>query len=232
MYAKFIKNIIGVRYTSVKTMSKNCDSDNLKKIRQTVIAIITRSLTNKYIVLFYDESLVSDDSFKRKAWKKIDKKVYIPINRSQGTVNFLLICTTDSLINFWITRKTNTHIVTSFLNESVELINKKFTNTPVIIFLDNCKMHKTNLIREFTTNSKTYLLFNGSNSSKINMAEYLFEKIKRNFRLRFTKNKMENIGKTIDKELRDINSVDLNIAWNKTLYEMNRCMQNNNMWNN
>ena len=93
-------------------------------------------------------------------------------------------------------------------------------------------MHKTNLIREFANKSKTYLLFNGSNSSKINMAEYLFEKIKRNFRLRFTKNKMENIGKTIDKELRDINSVDLNIAWNKTLYEMNRCMQNNNMWNN
>ena len=60
----------------------------------------------------------------------------------------------------------------------------------------------------------------------------MFEKIKRNFRLRFSKNKMENMGKSIDKELRNINSTDISIAWNKTIYEMNSCIQNNNMWNN
>jgi transposase len=232
MYEKFLKSVCKIKYTAIKPISLNADTDEVKNIRKIVISIIMYLINKNILVLFYDESLVSDDSFKRHVWKKSNKKVYMPINKSTGTINFLLIASNVKLENFWVTRKANTHIVTSFLNETVNFIRERDGKIPIVIFLDNCKSHKTNLIKDFANNKQVYLLFNSPNSSKINMIEFLFEKAKRLFRVKCSKNRGEIIGKVIDKELRALVDNDIRIAWERTIKEMTDCMNNKNMWSN
>ena len=72
-------------------------------------------------VIYFDESSVSSNSFKRKIWqKKHNKKIACDFTFSSKSYNILLACTKDKLLNFWITEIKNQDIVISFLNETID----------------------------------------------------------------------------------------------------------------
>ena len=77
-------------------------------------------------------------------------------------------------------------------------------------------MHQTKQVKEWSKRKKIHLLFNAPNSSKINLAEYVFEIIKRPFRRRITKDWNENLGKELHKESLKLENSDFHTCWRRT----------------
>ena len=191
MYRRYINDVLKINHTHIKTVSIKSASDDTKNIRKLVslLCLYTQYIGHK--IYYFDESLVSDNSFKSKVWKKSNGKYHLPIRKSLGTINFLVLCSITHLESYWITRKANTDIVTSFLNESIDIIRSKEGNIPIAIFLDNCSSHRTKLMIDLANVKNVYLIYNAPNASKINMAEYIFAIAKRQFRLRYYKINMK-----------------------------------------
>ena len=80
------------------------------------------------------------------------------------------------------------------------------------------------------TELEVYLLFNAAVSSKSNPVEYLFEKLKRVFRGRTSKKKMENVGRTMHEECLKLTGRDAVHAFDSAMYWMKKAIAMKNFW--
>jgi transposase len=184
-----------------------------------------------HLVLFFDESLISESSFSTKVCK-IRKTKHIQLDRTNiaGTINILLLASVDRPWNFWLTKKMNSTVVISFLEESARIIRAEKGNILLFLFLDNCPSHRTIEIRLLSEKTKLILIYNVVYSSKINPVEYLFEVIKRQFRIRICKGYREYLVRSLRINIMTLKPINLRISFMRAVKEMKACIDYRNMW--
>lgn len=141
-----------------------------------------------------------------------------------------MACTTKKIINFWITTKNNKLVTTSFLFETIHKYRKEFKNKVLVIFLDNAKMHYSEEMKLLAEKLGVYLFFNAAYSSKINLVEYVFEKIKRRIRHRLSKQLRVNLKDMLFKETVNMMNSDFKIETKKFYDEIHNALMLKNMW--
>ena len=199
----FCQNVIGIKYAKLHRIQKHCDGDNLKKSRYIISLHLLQFIRKKFHLIFYDSSSLCQSNFKNSVWTLktgANRKHCMPVPLIFGSASILMACTTKKIINFWITTKNNKLVTTSFLFETIHKYRKEFKNKVLVIFLDNAKMHYSEEMKLLAEKLGVYLFFNAAYSSKINLVEYVFEKIKRRIRHRLSKQLRVNLKDMLFKE--------------------------------
>ena len=230
-YRKFIKNYLNLKFGSVKFISMNSDSEKTRRIRKMTSIMLLYSLKSRVHVIFFDESTVAQSSFKHQVWRENSlAKICIERRTSNGTIKILIAMNRNQVLNFWISKKTNSSIIASFLWETVNEVREKNPNERIVLFIDNSMMHKTTLMKKFAEENEVYILFNAPNSSKSMPVEYIFEKIKRGFRTRIGKNRMENIGRSIFEACNSLSNFDIENAFAKSRKWIEKAVDGESFW--
>lgn len=230
-YRSFLNECLCLKYGAAKIVSKNCDSDENKRLRRIASISLLYVLSQNITVLFYDETIISPTSFRSAVWRNASNRNFnIERKTSTGTIKLLLATTAERVVNFWIAKKSNSEVTCAFLDETVDQLRADDENARVVIFLDNSTMHKTKLMQSWCRVKEVYSLFNAPHSSKSMLVEYLFEKVKREFRSRTSKNKKENLAKTLHAEAKRIEPRDVRIAFEKSLEWTAKAIANVNFW--
>ena len=230
-YRKFIKNYLNLKFGSVKFISMNSDSEKTRRIRKMTSIMLLYSLKSRVHVIFFDESTVAQSSFKHQVWRENSlAKICIERRTSNGTIKILIAMNRNQVLNFWISKKTNSSIIASFLWETVNEVREKNPNERIVLFIDNSMMHKTTLMKKFAEENEVYILFNAPNSSKSMPVEYIFEKIKRGFRTRIGKNRMENIGRSIFEASNSLSNFDVENAFAKSRKWIEKAVDGESFW--
>ena len=230
-FEMFLKKDLGICFTRLKTIKSSVDAPRSKELRRTLSLVVMKLMAEGHLVLFFDESLISETSFRSKVWKlRKTKYVHLDHTNIAGTMNILLLASVDRVWNFWMTKKINSETIISFLEESIQEIRSDRGNILVFLFLDNCPSHRTIDMRLFASKAKVILIYNVIYSSKINPIEYLFEVIKRYFRQRVCKGYRENLHKTLLIQLLRLKPLNLRISFMRAFKEMKACIDYKNMW--
>jgi transposase len=230
-FEEYLKDDLGICFARLKTIKSNVDAPASKEMRRTLSLMVMKLMAEGHLVLFFDESLISEGTFRTKVWK-LRKTKHIMLDRTNiaGTINILLLASVDRVWNFWLTKKMNSSVVISFLEESARAIRREQGNLPIFLFLDNCPSHRTADIRIFAEKAKMILIYNVVYSSKINPIEYLFEVIKRKFRNRICKGYRENLQKSLLEFILQLKPINLRISFKRAFKEMKNCIDYRNMW--
>ena len=230
-FKEFIKLELGVRFRQLKTIKADIDSVDKKNIRRLVSITLLKLMGERNLVVFFDESLISESSFRTKAWKLRSTK-YVKLQNSSmaGTVNILLAVSAFRVWNYWVCNKVNQYVITSFLEETALAIRSELGPISIFLLLDNCPSHRTDLMRRFAESYRVYFIFNATYSSKINVVEYFFEIIKRTFRSRVEKRRLESIYKTVHTKILELTPEQGRACFHRAFEAMADCIDNKNMW--
>jgi transposase len=183
--------------------------------------------------MFYDSSILCESNYKNYAWtleNNNNQKQSFPINKIFGSASILMACTTKKIINFWISTKCNKVTTTSFLYETILKYRKEEKNKILVIFLDNATMHYSQEMTLLAQKLGVYLFFNAPYSSKINLIEYVFEKIKRNIRKKTEKKGRMVLKDVLFREMRNFIMNEPEIRTEQFFKELHKALQFKNMW--
>ena len=230
-YRRFLKKVLHIRYGTAKVAHANCDSAERKEERRIATVALLHALSAHAHVFFFDETTVAESSFRCKVWKKIGKpNTHLERKIVFGTFKLLLLVSAREIVNYWVVARSSSEVICAFLDESVELIRSDYKAAPLLVFLDNAKMHKTLLMQQFSEQREVHLLFNAANSSKSMPAEYIFEKVKREFRRRVSKRPRENVSKTLWEECRKLGDIDARHAYERAKIWMRKAIERESFW--
>ena len=136
----------------------------------------------------------------------------------------------DTILNFWIVNRTNALTPASFLDETIKHCRNVLGYARIVVFMDNARIHSTQLMKNLAHNQRVYFLLNAPISSKINQVEYVFEMIKRTFRLRRSKTKGQSLAKDVRDRLKDVQYDNIDFATRRTRKHILRSILNFDMW--
>ena len=230
-FEDFVKGELGIKFRQLRTIKKDIDSDEKKDLRRLVSITLLKLMYEHNLVVFFDESLISESSFRTKAWR-LRKTKYVRLKNAPmaGTVNILFAVSATKVWNYWICSKVNQHVITSFLQETVLAISSELGPIAIYLLLDNCPTHKTNLMKHFAESYRVFFIYNCTYSSKINAVEYFFEIIKRTFRSRVEKNRLESIYKTVHTKILEMTWEQLRSCFHRAFEAMADCIDGKDMW--
>ena len=229
----FCKNIMGMKYSRITRIKADYDSNGHKKSRFLISLFLLQLIRKKFHIIFYDSSTLCESNFKNHVWKLENgnnSKSCLNVNKIFGSSSILLACTMTEVINFWITSKNNKLVTTSFLYETILKYRKRFKNKILIIFLDNATMHYSKEVSLLAEKLGVYLFFNAPYSSKINLVEYVFEKLKRRIRQKIQKRSRTNLQDILFREMANYIKKDSKIETRQFYKEIHYALQLKNMW--
>ena len=232
-YTWFCKEIMGMKYAKINRLKQNCDSKKHKKSRYLICMLLLEFIRKKVHLMFYDSSILCEGNYKNYAWTlegNQNQKTFVPINRIFGSVSILMACTTKEIINFWISTKCNKMTTTSFLYETIIKYRKKYRNKILVIFMDNATLHYSKEMTLLAQKLGVYFVFNAPYSSKLNLIEYVFEKIKRNIRRKTDKKERMTLKDILFRELRKYFRNGSEIETKQFFKEIHKALQFRNMW--
>jgi len=227
----FLQKDLKVSFGALKSFKGDIDNEPRKEGRHLISLFLLSLLRSNQLVVFIDESLISESSFRSKAWRLRNSK-YLKLKFSPlvGTTNLVLATSYGRIWNYWVCKKMNQQVITSFLMETVTAIRSELGQIPIFVLLDNCPSHRTALVKEFAESFRTFLVFNVSYSSKINPVEYVFEIIKRSFRLRVEKQYRESIVQTLHSIVPELTEIQLRSCYHRAFKAMRNCIDKEQMW--
>ena len=229
----FCKDIMGMKYSKINRLNQYCDSSDLKRSRYLISLLLLEFMRKDVDMMFYDSSIICENNYKNKVWTfqtGQNSKTYHPQNKIFGSASILMACTTKQIINYWITKKTNKLVTTSFLYETILKYRNMYRNKVLVIFLDNATIHYSTEIKLLSQKLGVYLFFNAPYSSKINLIEYVFEKIKRGIRQKLTKQKNTNLKDILFKQTIHYINNSSKIETGQFYKELHYALQLRNMW--
>ena len=154
----------------------------------------------------------------------------VPVKKIFGSVSILMACTKKKVFNYWISTKCNKLVTTSFLYETIIKYRRKRKSKILDIFLDNATMHYSKEIKMLAEKLGVYLFFNAPYSSKINLVEYVFEKLKRRIRRQVDKRDRVPLKDVLFKEMayfiKNREKVHTDIFYD----ELKKALEKRNMW--
>ena len=135
--------------------------------------------SHQWFIVYFDSSAFSDESFKKHIWT-LNSTHRVEVNDAKvyGYVSLLMATTKERIINYWIVNRVNAMTTASFLDETIKYIRKVMRKPKVLVFMDNARIHLTELMKKLAHHHRVYFVLNAANSSKMNQIEYAFEVIK------------------------------------------------------
>lgn len=168
-----------LKYRFRKTIVKNKDLDNLKyKIISFIfIKIIIRAMKLNMNFVFIDESNFSLVNNHYKTWKNNDETLhYGP--KSQKKLNIILAVSTNSVINYEITKDNiNQNNFGNFLEKTIDKMEISELNNSIFI-MDNLSVHCSKKIFDKMRKRNIKVLFTVPYESSFNVIELSFRHIK------------------------------------------------------
>lgn len=210
LYKKFVIQFLGFKYRSFKRTYPYPDKPELKSARVKIAYALEHFQDRNCILLYFDSTTFADNSFKNFIWTLgSQKQTYINEKKIYGTVSLLMASTNQRIINYWIVSKVNQVTTASFLYETINHCRKVLNHQRIIIFMDNARIHLTQLVKLLASKLRVYFILNAPLSSKINQIEYVFELVKRNFRQMRHKIQGASLAKHVRNEIKDLENSDL-----------------------
>ena len=209
-YKRFITKRLGFRYRQYKRTYKDPDKKHLLDVRKSVAFLLGKLVFRDCLILFFDSTSFSDTSFKKYAWtldRKGTPRLLAP--KVYGYVNLFVACSTDRIINYWIVKSVNRLTTASFLYETIRYCRSVLGHQRILVLLDNARIHKTTLVKKLAEKLSFYLLLNPPYSSKMNLVEYVFERVKRPLRQMNSKGKWIGIAKLLRNRMIEIRDMSL-----------------------
>lgn len=173
-----LKNNLGLRWR--KTVIKNNKMNRIENIMAslTFIKIITRSIVQKFNIIYCDESCIQTLNNHLKIWKSPNDDFYADIS-SKKKFNLIMACSMEGIVHYNINKENTTDkTFLQYMKELLDVLNKK-NMKPFIIVLDNLTVHKTKELFEFYINNKVNIVFNSPYASKFNAIEFAFRDLKK-----------------------------------------------------
>ena len=209
-YTEFVCSKLGFRYRKFKRTYKDPDRNRILKTRKTVAYFLGKMLFRDCHVIFFDSSSLSDTGYKKYTWTL--NNIGEPSSnhpKVHGSTHLLCATSTSRIINYWIVKSVNQVTTASFLYETIRYCRNVLGFSKILVLMDSATIHKTILMKRLAFELKVYFLINPPYSSKINQVEYVFELIKRPFRLRNGKIRGKGLAKVLRDRLIDLQGISL-----------------------
>jgi transposase len=147
-----------------------------------------------------------------------------------GHVSLLMATSRDMIINYWVVTKVNTLTTCSFLDETIKYCRKELGKCRLVVFMDNARMHLSDMMKKLAKNQRVYFLLNSPLSSKMNQIEYVFEVIKRSFRKRWQKTKGQSLAADVFERVKQVETLHLSVPTMRARRENLRAILSIDMW--
>jgi len=157
------------------------------------------SIDREYLVLFFDESSVHPENFRKRAWGKCGRRVFVSTTKGYPGIHILSLVSMKGLETIQLFSSSNSLNSESFLRSSLKYLQKKYHNNEMVILLDNAKCNHSPHIHHLTEEFNLVLLFNGVSSPQLNSIEYFFEFLKRGLRRHLSLSKLEIIQQLLQR---------------------------------
>lgn len=173
---------MGYRYKTAK--HKLPDSINIRNQRIAFFDNLLKALTTpNQLVLFYDTTILSEHSFKKKGWAKINENPQFRKKFSYNKTHFLALMSPKSLIACQFHKSKMLHYdVICFFKSAFEDNSIDPHTTSICVVLDNATIHKTIYLKVFFPSLNIKVLFTVKQHSLFNPVEYLFRYLKKNLK--------------------------------------------------
>ena len=163
-------------------ITKSLNKNNKTKKMQNLFNFYFNE--KEFLILFFDETTISQKNFKNKIYKKKNQKTNNKFLPKYFKNHFLVIMNKNEIISYLLTEENlETMIVVNFLIATIDFLRSiKRENRKIIIFADNAAYHRTDIIKKMCSIYQNYIIFNSPNSPKQNPIETVFEFFKRRIR--------------------------------------------------
>lgn len=181
-YRKFIidkKLVVFKRFDHNRVKSNSIEN---KKIRIITIRLLFELLQSNYNVIFFDQTVISDFSFKKSAWISSNDKKKFTVKKSFKSVKMLALVDMNEFLSIRFYRNVNSETILKFLENSIfYLIETKGFNN-IVIFLDNSPSNRSEMLFDFCRKNNIILFYNAFENPYANIVEQFFEFLKRDIR--------------------------------------------------
>ena len=230
-YVRFLKQRLGFRYRAFERSYKDPDAKKILKVRKYVALFLTKLVRRDCVTIFFDSTSFSDSSFKKRMWTLNSRgTTKVNVKKVYGYVNLFAATTFDRILNYWVVKSVNSVTTASFLYETVRYCRNTLGYRKIVIFMDNARIHKTQLMKTLAAKLQVYFLLNAPYSSKINQVEYLFERIKRPFRRRNDKRTWIGLSRLVRNRMLEVGNTHLNHETKKFWKHMVEAVQCRKFW--
>lgn len=183
---RVLKNEFGCRYLSLNPVHKDKNADQNKVYRRYISRLLLQSMSSDDILISIDEASFSSTTKRAHQWiMKNSVKSYRRIKKdSHKNISLVMVMSSRNVEGYIIVEgPINQVVFFTFLKNLIDSIRSRSYNynNKVILFMDNFYAHKTPLIRSLMIETSAEVWFNSPYSPEINMIEYAFSTIKREY---------------------------------------------------
>ena len=230
-YARFVKQYLGFKFRTFTRTYSNPDRPRYKRLRKSMAYLLEHLADRDCLLVYFDSSPFSNSSFKNKIWS-LSSRESVQVNepKVQGYTSLLMATTNDRILNYWIVNRINSVMTASFLYETISYCRTVLKRERLVFFMDNARIHSTELLKRLARHQRVYFLLNTPLSSKLNQIEYVFEVIKRGYRNRRDKAKKRSLAKDVRDQMKDIEHIDLAHATRRFRKEVLKAILLFDMW--
>ena len=157
----------------------NLDTNRRKLLKQLFLIRMANQLSGIKMLINIDESSITKLTKKNYSWLRTGRSCSITNLKINNSINMITAITTTGLaINMLKYKSTNTEVFKSFLDYMLSYLKEEINSRDIGIILDNCSIHRSNLVREYCKKKGTKLYFLPQYSPELAPVEIYFSKIK------------------------------------------------------
>lgn len=150
----------------------NANSDSNKELRIERVSQLLQLVDHGYIWVSIDETHWSTNPMKRRAWSKVGEKAFSSeINQSTPFSSITSIDYFGKVTCCDVVKgSVDAEIFTAFFKQ----VLARYKNESCVFFMDNCAIHKKEVLQQLCNEAKQVILFNAPYSQELNPIEYFF----------------------------------------------------------
>ena len=176
---------LGYRFDSIRYApkpSKKISEWHLQRFLQLYLFLLVHQ--RRFRTLFIDESSISPGNFKKKAWRHKSQSATLGSSIKYEKIMMIGAMTQKrvaglQLLHSGFNSLVFLHFIKRVIESEVETLEK---DQQLVLFMDNCPSHRSQLLFEFCRLNHVIVLFNLAHMSQFNPIEYLWEYLKRPLR--------------------------------------------------
>ena len=184
-YRRFLKKTQLASYEQVKKLSEKIRVTDNAKNRRVVARMLLEMRLAEANILYFDSTSISDQSFRQKAWTLSAANGTLKTGQQFRSLKVLVVFSEEGIEGLEFIHATDSEKIAIFLSQVIKRLMSAGQRAPFVIFLDNAKPHKSQLLTQLTISLDIILFFNAIQTPELNLIEHFFEYLKRPLRMSF-----------------------------------------------